>query len=54
MMFSQIYYLLTLSKPTGERGKIIIFQRNLNFETHWSAISGDTEETIIQDRKSVV
>lgn len=46
-MLSQIYYLLTLSKPTGEKGKIIIFQRHLNFETHWSAFSGEMEETVI-------
>ncbi|RXT08090.1 HRDC domain-containing protein [Ammoniphilus sp. CFH 90114] len=47
-MLSHVYYLLTLAKPTGEKGKIIIFQRGENYEAHWTSLLDGMEETIIQ------
>ena len=46
-MISSLYYLLSLSQPQGGKGKIIVFHRNENYETQWTSISDDVEETLI-------
>lgn len=46
-MISSIYYLITLSHPDGQKGKLIMFERDGSFETHWTSISDELEETVI-------
>lgn len=46
-MYHSLHFLMTLAKPTGEMGKIILLTRNGQVETHWSLITPDQEETVI-------
>lgn len=46
-MYHSLHFLMTLAKPTGESGKIILLVRNGQAETHWSFLTADEEETVI-------
>ena len=47
-MIEKIEYLLSLVKPNGERGKLIVFDRKGNYETQWTTYSVDEEETHLE------
>ncbi|WP_134699138.1 HRDC domain-containing protein [Ammoniphilus sp. YIM 78166] len=46
-MINHLYYLLSLSQPQGDKGKIIVFHRDGNYETQWTSIAEEVEETLI-------
>ncbi len=46
-MYHSLHFLMTLAKPSGEIGKIILLVRNGEAETQWSLITPDQEETVI-------
>lgn len=46
-MLHEIDFLITLHKPSGERGQIILFRRAGIYEAHWCLISNDHELTDI-------
>ncbi|WP_170145219.1 HRDC domain-containing protein [Ammoniphilus oxalaticus] len=47
-MIENIEYVVTLDKPHGERGKMMLLQRDGAFETQWSLLGTDEEELSIQ------
>lgn len=42
-----IHYLITLDKPSGESGKIVLFHRGDMYETHWNVQEDGQEQTDI-------
>lgn len=53
-MYHSLHFLMTLAKPTGEMGKIVLLVRNGQVETQWSLITPDQEETAIYHTDSDV
>ena len=47
-MIEKIEYLISLTKPNGETGKLILRNRDGNYQAEWTYYSMDVEETHVQ------